>query len=869
MNIQLTDIIIKENDALRFRDMSGRVINISCDVNCRKDSSLKIPILPPGLYKISVNYNVIKFIELIKKVSIFARPGKVNITINQELYVGDLIIRNSNDEYIGMNDISIFRNVTHLTVVFSNFSYEQAGEYKIYANYYQIYLIDIAIVLKVHKAVIYEDYYQIVTFQDDVENISFINNEHIKSYAIDGKKVRLRFKINKTLEKQVLYIRSNYEIQLVNITTRNVNIKQGNEINVSVSKYNLTHITCKLRQFLYRSHGESILELSVNHTKLVIEVQWIDLKVVRLGKNLYHSLSVEKEKLFWRYQNGNNTKDIPSQIGWKIDKDIAFIEIISLKKYDSGLYTLLSETNKNNPIEQLRLIVLGERQSFWTEYGKSFEYKWDALDYLLEFQYLLSSLIVKLNNRVINSGITHVFDNKTIVFKIDEVYMNHMGLYDIYFENIHIIEFGLIVQDAERIYERILQRQINEGGVNIHQPCMNEIRNEIYRDFYFLKENDRIFVNHPSQCKIGPSDLDHYLQVYTLNNLFLDYSRNFAGSYNITCTNYTKIIKFYTLTNTIDKTVLEKEAFDITLYFSSNITSLTIYNGDQIIQLNHEINNQNITINELATMTTGFYYVANDKEVQKINLRVITHFIVTKDEHGYRLNINLTKWLFPEQNHEFIRLEETNNNSNQIKFQIDGKIKISDKDKLKDDVHRFAVSNVKISVDTNPNSTKNNAPNQYSVLVSFKSPRGSKELLKKYHIFIYKVWRITNGNAALVAIDKIKGNQFSVPRLEEDKFYFVRIFTIINNAYMENYSTLKFFTNDNLRPTNPFRVFDHYPSIPAFELQTLMKHLPNMSYSLALKLDTSIPRNEIDFFMLIVEKNNRMVERRHLEKVKN
>ncbi|CAK9300564.1 unnamed protein product [Gordionus sp. m RMFG-2023] len=168
------------------------------------------------------------------------------------------------------------------------------------------------------------------------------------------------------------------------------------------------------------------------------------------------------------------------------------------------------------------------------------------------------------------------------------------------------------------------------------------------------------------------------------------------------------------------------------------------------------------------------------------------------------------------------------------------------------DVHRFAVSDVKISVDANLNSTKNNAPNQYSVLVNFNSPRGSNELFKKYPIFIYKVWRVTNGNAALVALGKIEKNQFSVPRLEKNKFYFVRIFTIINNAFIENYSTLKFFTN-------------HYPSIPAIQIQTLTKH-PNISYSLALNLDMSTPRNEIKYFIFIVEKNNKMIERRRLEK---
>ncbi|CAK9300563.1 unnamed protein product [Gordionus sp. m RMFG-2023] len=183
--------------------------------------------------------------------------------------------------------------------------------------------------------------------------------------------------------------------------------------------------------------------------------------------------------------------------------------------------------------------------------------------------------------------------------------------------------------------------------------------------------------------------------------------------------------------------------------------------------------------------------------------------------------------------------------------------------------HRFSVRNVKIRVDANYNSTKDNAPNQYCVLVNFKSPRGAKELLKKYHIFIYKVWRITNGNSELVARGEIKKNQFSVSGLEEDKFYFIRIYTVFNNMYVENYSTLKFFTNDNLRAKKPFRVFDHHPSIPAIQFQTLMKHLPNMSYSLAMKLDMSTPRNEIDFFMFIVEKNNKPIEDRRLEKVEN
>ncbi|CAK9300565.1 unnamed protein product [Gordionus sp. m RMFG-2023] len=74
------------------------------------------------------------------------------------------------------------------------------------------------------------------------------------------------------------------------------------------------------------------------------------------------------------------------------------------------------------------------------------------------------------------------------------------------------------------------------------------------------------------------------------------------------------------------------------------------------------------------------------------------------------------------------------------------------------ETHRFSVSHVKIKLlEANHTSTKDNYPYQYSVIVNFKSPRGAKELRNKYHKFIYKVWRITYGNAGLMAIGETNG----------------------------------------------------------------------------------------------------------------
>ncbi|CAK9300554.1 unnamed protein product [Gordionus sp. m RMFG-2023] len=171
------------------------------------------------------------------------------------------------------------------------------------------------------------------------------------------------------------------------------------------------------------------------------------------------------------------------------------------------------------------------------------------------------------------------------------------------------------------------------------------------------------------------------------------------------------------------------------------------------------------------------------------------------------------------------------------------------------ETHPFSVQDVKIfPVDLEHTVSKGNFHRLYSVKVTFSNPRASHELNDKYpnHLFSYRVYEVTSGEAYCVSGNIISGNNFLVHHLEETKHYFIRILTLTTFQASEDHSILKFFIN-------------HYPSIPAIQLQTLMK-LPNLTYSLALNLDTTTSRNEIKSIQFIVEKNNEIIEAKYFDK---
>ncbi|XP_065319528.1 uncharacterized protein LOC135927464 [Gordionus sp. m RMFG-2023] len=179
--------------------------------------------------------------------------------------------------------------------------------------------------------------------------------------------------------------------------------------------------------------------------------------------------------------------------------------------------------------------------------------------------------------------------------------------------------------------------------------------------------------------------------------------------------------------------------------------------------------------------------------------------------------------------------------------------------------HRWSVD----EIDIKPSDLKNtwvngNYQQLYSVQVNFSKPRNSDELYYKnsYYRFFYRVWEVTYGNSIMVNENYISGNRFEINRLEEGKYYFIRIFTLIDRI-SENLSTLKFFINSK-QDRNQFRVFDHYPLIPSIHLQ-LWRKLPN-SYSLILNLDGPESRDKIYSFYFIIQKNNQQIETRSLNK---
>ncbi|CAK9300553.1 unnamed protein product [Gordionus sp. m RMFG-2023] len=182
-------------------------------------------------------------------------------------------------------------------------------------------------------------------------------------------------------------------------------------------------------------------------------------------------------------------------------------------------------------------------------------------------------------------------------------------------------------------------------------------------------------------------------------------------------------------------------------------------------------------------------------------------------------------------------------------------------------IHRWSVS----EIDINPSDLKNtwvngNFHQLYSVQVNFSKPRNSDELYNyhPYYRFFYRVWEVTYGESIMVNENHIiDGNRFEINRLEEGKYYFIRIFTLIGHI-SETLSTIKFFIN-NKQDRNPFRVFDHYPFIPSIHMQ-LGRKLSNRYYSLILTLDGPESRDKIYSFYFIIQKNNQQIEARSLNK---